>query len=196
MKFAKRLLMVAGAISLTGLFGAMLAPRAAHAVVSTLVTVVNSVAVVNPTVSGGAIQGVVTEETDGASRQPVAFHCGGQSLSNQSGFVPCVPQFYTVPTGKRLVIEFLDSFCFTPNGNNIDLIALDVTTAGTPIFRNFGLVREALSDPTARFDLAQPLRLYADPGTAVTPSFQMDDSTGSTSCNIQFSGYLEPANVQ
>lgn len=196
MKLAKRFLMVAGAMLLSGLLVAMLAPRAAHAVVSTLVTVVNSVAVVNPTTSGGAIQGVVTEETDGASRQPVAFHCGGQSLSGVSGFVPCVPQSYTVPTGKRLVMEFLDSFCFVPSSSNIDLISLNVTTGGVSIFRNFAAIRQALPDTTARFDLAQPLRLYADPGTDVTPAFQTDDSTGSAGCNIQFSGYLEPANVQ
>lgn len=195
MKLAKRFLMVAGAVALSGLFAAMLAPRAAHAVVSTLVTVVNSVAVVNP-VSGGAIQGVVTEETDGASRQPVAFHCGGQSSSGVSGFVPCVPQSYTVPTGKRLVMEFLDSFCFVPSSSNIDLISLNVTTAGVPIFRNFAAIRQALPDSTARFDLAQPLRLYADPGTEVIPGFQTDDPSGQAGCNIQFSGYLEPANVQ
>lgn len=195
MNILRRIVMGLGSLVIVALVLTLAAPKTVHAVVSTLVTVVNNVPVVNPTTSGGAIQGVVTEETDGASRQPVAFHCGGQSLSGQVGFVPCVPQSYTVPTGKRLVIEFLDGFCFVPSSSNIDLISLNVTTGGASIFRNFAALRQALPDTTARFDLAQPLRLYADPGTEVIPGFQTDDSTGSAGCNIQFSGYLEPANV-
>jgi len=42
MKFAKRLLMVAGAVALAGILSVALVPRAARAVVSTLVTVVNT----------------------------------------------------------------------------------------------------------------------------------------------------------
>lgn len=36
MRFAKRLLMVAGAVALAGILGTMMVPRAARAVVSTL----------------------------------------------------------------------------------------------------------------------------------------------------------------
>ncbi len=42
MKFAKRLLMVGGAVALAGIIGTMMVPKVAHAVVSTLVTVVNT----------------------------------------------------------------------------------------------------------------------------------------------------------
>jgi len=42
MNFAKRLLMLAGAIALAGIFGALLAPKAAHGIVATLVQVVNT----------------------------------------------------------------------------------------------------------------------------------------------------------
>ncbi|MGC1106259.1 MAG: hypothetical protein WA876_06955 [Candidatus Acidiferrales bacterium] len=51
MKFAKRLLMFAGAVSLAGLFSVMLAPKAVHAVVSTLVTVSNTTAQPVPTMA-------------------------------------------------------------------------------------------------------------------------------------------------
>lgn len=42
MNFAKRLLMVAGVVALTGMFGAALTPKAAHAVVAALVQVTNT----------------------------------------------------------------------------------------------------------------------------------------------------------
>jgi hypothetical protein len=42
MNFAKKLLMVGGAIALAGIFGALLAPKAAHGIVATLVQVVNT----------------------------------------------------------------------------------------------------------------------------------------------------------
>lgn len=51
MKFAKRLLMLAGAVALAGLLSVMLAPKAVHAVVSTLVTVANGTANPVPTVA-------------------------------------------------------------------------------------------------------------------------------------------------
>jgi hypothetical protein len=51
MKFAKRLLMVAGAVALVGLFSVLLAPKAVHAVVSTLVTVSNTTSQPVPTIA-------------------------------------------------------------------------------------------------------------------------------------------------
>jgi len=42
MNFAKRLLMVAGAVAMAGIFGALLAPKAAHGIVATLVQVTNT----------------------------------------------------------------------------------------------------------------------------------------------------------
>jgi hypothetical protein len=53
MQFAKRLLMVAGAVTLTGLLGVAIVPKAAHAIVATLVQVVNTSANPVPTYDSG-----------------------------------------------------------------------------------------------------------------------------------------------
>ena len=64
MRFAKRLLMAAGAVALTGLMGTMIAPKAAHAVVSTLVQVANTIA--NP---------AITQDTSKTAAQLVNPSC-------------------------------------------------------------------------------------------------------------------------
>lgn len=194
MKFAKRLLMVAGAVAIAGVLSVAFVPRAVHAVVSTLVTVVNSVAIVNPA-PGGAIQGVVTEETMGASRQPVAAACNVFGPAPSTGVQFGCTAMYSVPAGKRLVIEYADAWCESPkNVFNAEVIT---EIAGVPIPYNLTVVNEGLDElGTPFFAVAQPLRAYADPSTNVDMLFASTDTTGSTHCVGGFSGYLEPANVQ
>ncbi len=107
MKFAKRLLMVAGAVALSGLLGVALAPRAVHAVVATLVQIV---------------PGTTTHVGQNES-QLVALICSsGQSScvrENPSG-APSVSPF-VVPAGYTLVITdynwvFRPATCPSPGG--------------------------------------------------------------------------------
>ncbi|HET6200999.1 MAG: hypothetical protein WBE21_07975 [Candidatus Acidiferrales bacterium] len=113
MRFAKRLLMVAGAVALSGIVSVMVAPKAVHAIVSTLVTVANTSA--NPV--------PVTEGTD-LAREPFAT-----SICADSDGTICLaigkilgiatpPASFTVPVTdaagspvKALVIQFVSGIC-------------------------------------------------------------------------------------
>ena len=194
MKFAKRLLMVAGAVAIAGVLSVAFVPRAVHAVVSTLVTVVNNVPIVNSTSASGP-QGIITEETDGASRQPVQAPCNVYGPPPFGGVQFGCTAMYSVPAGKRLVIEYADAWCESPkNVFNAEVIT---GIAGVPIPYNLTVVNEGLDElGTPFFAVAQPLRAYADPSTNVDMLFASTDTTGSTHCVGGFSGYLEPSNVQ
>lgn len=193
MNVLRKILVGLGSIVVVALVLALAAPETVHAVVSTLVTVVNSVAVVNPA-PGGTIQGVVTEETMGASRQPVEAGCESGSINTVDASFSCVP--YTVPADKRLVIEYADGSCTSPG--NISGAGVSVVENG-----NVGIVHNIAVVPQGAgpfggnaFVFGQSLRLYADPSTEVQMFFVTTDKTGDTSCGENINGYLEPANVQ
>lgn len=119
MNFAKRLLMVAGAVALAGVFGALLVPKAAHGIVATLVQVVNTSA-----------QPVPTLATDALSSFGVVGVC------DFSGNALCVVgTLYTVPAGKIAVIESTSGRCLY-NAGNIKEAFLQFPTinSGTYIF--------------------------------------------------------------
>lgn len=194
MNVLRKILVGLGSIVVVALVLALAAPKAVHAVVSTLVTVVNSVAIVNPA-PGGAIQGVVTEETMGASRQPVAAACNVFGPAPFTGVQFGCTAMYSVPAGKRLVIEYADAWCESPK--NVFNSQVTTVLAGVPIPYNLTVVNEGLDElGTPFFAVAQSLRAYADPSTNVDMLFASTDTTGSTHCVGGFSGYLEPANVQ
>jgi hypothetical protein len=193
MKSAKRLLMVAGAVAIAGILSVALAPRAVHAVVSTLVTVVNNVPVVNPTSSSGA-QGVITEETDGAARQPVQAVCNVQNTSGP-GIFGC-SDIYTVPIDKRLVIEYASAQCIT-NANVYSAFLATAESGSSGPLQFLPVVNEGpAGGPGIAFAVGQSLRIYADPGSQVQLQFETTATASNASCGGSINGYLEPANIQ
>jgi hypothetical protein len=118
MKFAKRLLMVAGAVALAGFFSVMLAPKAVHAVVSSLVTVSNTGA--NP---------VPTADVHQSAAQSVTLSCTSTytscfSLSPTGG----TGAAYTVPTGQTLMVT--DVEISTPGGGGTAIFSIQPTLTG------------------------------------------------------------------
>jgi len=92
MGLAKRFLMGTGAVALAALIGTLIAPKAAQAVVSTLVTVANTIA--NP---------AITQDTSKTASQLVNLFCdpsGGSArcISLDGGAA------FNVPAGQTLVI--------------------------------------------------------------------------------------------
>ncbi len=120
MNFAKRLVMVAGAVALAGTFGALLAPKAAHGIVATLVQVVNTSA--NPV----PITGSVTDaENPGHSPLRLSF-----SLTVRNGFGSLFDNFAAqVPDGKRLVVEYVSVSCFVLSSAGVDVATLDLNVS-------------------------------------------------------------------
>jgi hypothetical protein len=110
MNFAKRLLMVAGAVALAGILGAQLAPKAAHGIVATLVQVVNTAA--NP---------VPTQAVDNHARHALGLDASVVIPDGQLGVFGTFGDAngpYTVPAGKRLVMESLSAQFNLPTGHS------------------------------------------------------------------------------
>jgi len=177
MNFAKRLLMVSGAVALAGIFGALLTPKTAHAVIATLVQVVGNVAVVNPVDANGNKVSLLGRDADNPALQPFQF-----SSFNAGGIFFEVP----VPAGTRLVIENISVACFeSPVNSNLDLrvstVAGGVFGQYTSAFQRTGSSNEMIA--------TQSGRLYADGGSTVTIATGFGVPAGSN-CGASMSGYL------
>ncbi len=135
MKFAKRLLMVAGAVAIAGVLGVALVPRAVHAVVATLVEIVPG-----STTHVGQNEG-----------QLVSLECGTVSTPYCAAIDPdgtLASAAYVVPSGYMLIVtdwEWIgnggsaqgsftfDSLRNVAGGNFVESGAL-VTTTGTDTY--------------------------------------------------------------
>jgi hypothetical protein len=103
---------------------------------------------------------------------------------------------YTVPAGKRLVIEYVSGFVRLPVGAQAILeivTAVDGTYLGGVKFSEQPIdhVLAPVTQAGNSFSVANSLRLYADPGTTVT--FHVDVETPNGTIDyalVRISGYL------
>lgn len=181
MKFAKRLLIVAGAVALAGLLSVMLVPKAVHAVVSTLVTVANTSSNSVPIGDGGFAEEPF--QWEGVVRA---------SNSYSSLFTNFVTPSVTVDgrTVRRLVIEDVTADC-----QGLSSPASGIRVSSGPGFSQAGAA--LLPSGNAEFfvplaapigneqDLSQETRIYVDPGVTV----QFNALTFTTSGACAYSAY-------
>jgi hypothetical protein len=175
MQFAKRLLMGVGAVVMVAALVVLASPKTVRAVVATLIRDAD-----NP---GRATQ--------------VSANCNATTQNDFATSITCSP-FYTVPAGDRLVIQQVDTTCFTPQGNSVVDTRLivepgNVSPPGNPISHNITLVNEGVDGEFVNaISLAgsQSVNYFADPGSTLAFSGFTGDTTGSTVCTMQFSGYL------
>jgi hypothetical protein len=169
MKFAKRLLMGVGAVALAAIVLTVMAPKEVHATVAALVQVVNTPT--NP---------VPTLNTENPARAPFQAFC----TTFGSGFCS-----WTVPAGKSMVIEFVNTQVFVPTGSANNASSLLFTTAGgtagaftmapgTHVVTQFG---------DDGYVANASVRLYADPGTTISMQVPGGDPISAQYFNI--SGY-------
>ena len=183
MNFAKRLLMVAGAVALAGTFGALLAPKAAHGIVATLVQVVNTSA--NP---------VPTQAVDNHARHALGLDASVVIPDGQLGVFGTFGDAngpYTVPAGKRLVMESLSAQFNLPTGQQpTDLLFL--TTINS---RGMGFTARPVftssSNGTDFFQIATNFTAYVDPGTQLQVLCERSVSSGPAECFVGVMGHLE-----
>ena len=179
MGFAKRVLMFLGLVVLVAAVVSVLAPKATHALVATLVQVANTSA--NP---------AIIRDTDNSGRGNIQNpNCQAFSTPGLAAAVFCSPS-YTVPAGQRLVIEQLEANCSTPEGNNLNQPVVDLTVGGNENFHVFALTSQGNFQGLTRFVQNQQVRYYADPGTALNFSVDTSDQSGLTQCNFEVNGYL------
>jgi hypothetical protein len=167
MNFAKRLLMVSGALVLVGILGVLISPKAAHAVF-TAVQVVND-----------AAHPVLNRNVDNAANEPFEW----EAFASPSANDPQVAASFTVPfatnDGKnvqRLVIEHLCALCevlkIAPGGLRLSANScFSQSGACTPPVPGGGLEFFFPFSTTAPVNgkqfLSQPARIYVDPGMYV-----------------------------
>lgn len=176
MRFAKRLLMVAGAVSLAGLLSAMIAPKAVHAVVATLVQVTNTPS--NP---------VNTAAADAATAFVEQGNCSA-FLSNE-----CIANMYTVAAGQTAVIDSISGVCETDPGTAVAEFKLQyMSPSGSLTF--FSVPGVALPYGSNAITVAgQNLKTYASAGTIfITGLVNGIPTLPSDFCRFTLSGHIAP----
>jgi len=184
MNFAKRLLMVAGAVALAGVLSIMLTPKAVHAVVSTLVTVVNTPANSVPTSDAGAANEPF--EFEAISRTTPFFYASFTTPS-------------TTADGRavyRLIIEEVTASCsgLSAPTSGVRVSGFPFSGAGGNLGLNNGSENDHYfpfpNNPEAGLQvLAQQTRIYVDPGVTVSMNtFSAFESSGV--CAYTASGHF------
>jgi hypothetical protein len=180
MRFAKRMLMVAGAGALAGILAIALAPKAAHALVATLVQVANTTA--NP---------VPNKDVDNPDRATaVDQFCIVTGTAGSPGFECDTTAFFTVPAGQRLVLEQLEAACTTPEGNSLYGGDIEFSEGGNSTLHPFALGSPATHAGVTSYVLNQQVRYYVDAGSPIFFQLGSTDTSGSTNCTFQFNGHL------
>ena len=133
------------------------------------------------------------KETDRAERTSVSGQCSANLVAATTA--SCAA--YTVPAGKRLVLQQVSLFCEFTTQSTAGLVSAELRTqlTGQPEMAT-PLLHESLvllSAPLKTYSADDPVRLYADAGTAVTVHFQRTEGAAATaSCSARFHGTLRP----
>jgi hypothetical protein len=181
MNFAKRVLMFLGSVVLAAALVSVLAPKATHALVATLVQVANTTA--NP---------VPNSDVDNPGRATlVVTACNANSTSNDSSSsqIGCISD-YTVPGGNRLVIQQVEANCATPTGQSLVQTGMLVSTNGNQFVHQLPLLNEGAYVGIASFMNDLAVHFYADPGSTLRFDTYITDTTDKTDCVFTASGYL------
>ncbi len=177
MRLLKQAVGVLGTLIVVIAIAAVVMPKAAHAIVATLVQVVNTSA--NP---------VPTLATDALS----AFDVTNSCLFGGGNFCGVEP-LYTVPAGQIAVIESTSGQCFI-NAGNISQAYFLIQNASTPNgFINLERTKGNAGNG-AVYTWTHALKSYAFGGSSGTPirAEVLTDAgeTGGTGCGIEIAGHL------
>jgi hypothetical protein len=192
MKFAKRLLMVAGAVALAGLFGVMLAPKAVHAVVSTLVTVANNVSVVNPVNGSGQPTPLITVNGAALSSFGTPFTCTFPAGSNH-----CTYTVGPVPANDIAVIQSFSGLCNLDTGTSL-VGVLATGGSPTPSTAFFVVPGAPVNDTVVGQTIqsfGQNITAYVLGGSSGTPinvliASNVPQASSADGCSFVLSGYV------
>jgi len=174
MKFAKMTLMGIGGLALAGL---LLIRKAAHAVVATLVEVVNTTA--NP------VPNLDTERNARIPYESIIF----VSVSAGVGSTSPLP-FTTVPAGYRLVAQSVSASLTLANAATAPFCSLASVTNPALVLGLPGTVGPALgvSRPAGFTD---QITAYFDAGDTPQITLTADFKGGSVEDSLSLTGYLE-----
>ncbi|HWN99211.1 MAG TPA: hypothetical protein VNS63_08075, partial [Blastocatellia bacterium] len=94
--------------------------------------------------------------------------------------------FFTVPSGKRLVIEYVSGQGTLPTGDKLLFVRLQINTGGSTVFHRFLPVLTGTEGNVDVFLVSQQTRLYAEPGSSVI----LSGPPANTIFSVTVSGYL------
>lgn len=184
MNFAKRLLMVAGAVALAGVLGALLAPKAAHGIVATFVQVVNTAA--NPV--------PVAEQNNPALQSFELTQLCSFTSFNGNG-CPGDNNLLAPGPNEVDVVEFVGGSCNLVGGTNLKEVLLNNFGAGssaqypilplTAVGSTFGLNNNEVH-------FSQTVKVYVDGSAGQTLSYLAladQPQPGGQHCQFSVSGY-------
>jgi hypothetical protein len=99
---------------------------------------------------------------------------------------------FTVPVGKRLVVETASANAAVPSGQKV---TVNVATTGGGLSGRawLALAAQGAVSGLDRHTTTQPMRMYADPGTAVAFQAVRSDAASTATLNFSVAGYLVDA---
>src|SRR5579863_5243669 len=132
--------------------------------------------------------GASFRDADNAARQPFqsswgcSFTGGTSSCTDTTSIV--------VPTGKELVIEFVNMFAVLPSPAKGEFVSFGVAQGGITVgyILPFNFIFDNGSVTTSA--AGQQTRLYADPSTNVSVQCNVTAISASGFCSVSVSGYL------
>ena len=125
----------------------------------------------------------ITRDSDNVARQPVSIST--YLYSNTTTSYVSDNNLYTVPTGKRLVIDYVTSVAF--NSADANSYNFDVTTRQNGSDQNINF--NELPDTAPYSTASQKVELCADPGTTVSVNV-FNDQKNAPSVLLTIAGHL------
>lgn len=163
---------------LAGLLAASLATGSAQSAVASLVQIVNTSA--NP---------VPTQDMDNRARQPVSFMTFVMVSPNaQNGYAS---QAYRVPTGKRLVVEYVSVNGGVQNPEQVLSVSLAEEGTSSSVYVPVSDPPAFVNSPGFHAALAsQAVVMYASAGDYIDVGVQTDGGANGASMYVVWTGYL------
>lgn len=97
---------------------------------------------------------------------------------------------YSVPSGKRLVVEYASAWAYLPATGQTMFVRMTTTAGGSSAFHTLALQKREDYGVLKQFEGAHLVRLYADPATTVRVSVGRVPAVGTANCTVTLSGYL------
>ena len=113
-----------------------------------------------------------------------------QFISIGPGSFGIQASFYTVPAGKRLVVEYVAAFVDVPPGQRASSITVASHVHGSYAQFYVPLAATGPYNVSDRFGVGQVTKIYADPGTSLDYGFDRSAGAGSATAFISMSGHL------
>ena len=192
MKSVRHALAVLGSLLVVVGLAAVLAPERTHALVATLVQVVNNVPVVNPVDGNGNPIAVITKDVDSPVHS--AFNIDGScNFGWTNGLYGCyISPLLSVPAGQVAKIEYASAFCDS-SGADVRFVAL---VNGTSVGQQLTVPNYALPPNTG---FGQTTGFYIVGTSSTDPltnghlnAILRGDSSTTGGCWVSVSGYLAP----